>query len=255
MNNESTAIQKFTGNDEQRLALLAEYKAYEHLIQWSAKGRSGKQETINYYPAAWRLYELSLRYPNANFSNEIIHMDPERNFCIVRSRLYLGTDYDTSEKRAEAHKQGFLTELDRVETKAMARAARNWGIGTEFALDFDDTPENEVKPTTVNEESNPPQRQVQTQRPKQVSQLSNESKARLNALYERAMAARMLKASNAKAFLMRCSEILGEAIVKPEQLTKEKLDQVEQCIVAKEKEASESQQDELEAPVEEVVEA
>src|SRR2546429_7481259 len=159
MADESKAIQKFTGNDEQRLALLSEYKSYEHLIQWTAKGRSGKQETINYLPAAWRLYELSLRYPNANFTNEIIHMDPERNFCIVRSRLYLGPDYNTSEKRAEAHKQGFLTELDRVETKAMARAARNWGIGTEFALDFDATPENEVKPTTVNEVPNTPRPQ------------------------------------------------------------------------------------------------
>lgn len=227
MADETKAIQKFTGNDEQRLALLSEYKPSEHLVQWQAKDRSGNRVTINYYPAAWRLYELSLRYPNANFTNEIIHMDPERNFCIVRSRLYLGTDYATSEKRAEAHKQGFLTELDRVETKAMARAARNWGIGTEFALDFDDNPENEVKPTTVNEVPPTPQRQVQTQQPKQVPQVSNESKARLNSLYERAMALRLLKASNGKGFLMLASEVLGEAISQPAQLTKEKLDKVE----------------------------
>jgi hypothetical protein len=65
-------------------------------------------------------------------------MDIEKDFVIVKARLYLGAAYDLSPKKAEAHKQGHLTELDRVETKAKARAARDFGIGTEHALDMDD---------------------------------------------------------------------------------------------------------------------
>jgi hypothetical protein len=48
-----------------------------------------------------------------------------------------------------------LTELDKVETKAKARAARDLGISTELALDMDDTPENEVRGTIVTEERQP----------------------------------------------------------------------------------------------------
>lgn len=149
MANENTAIQKFS-NEDQRLALLAEYSPHEHLVQWTALNkRTNKTEIINYYPAAWRLYELRLRYPTAKFDINIILIDQERNFCIVQAKLYIGSDYETAEIRSIAHKQGMLTELDRVETKAKARAARDLGISTELALDMDDTPENEVAGTVV----------------------------------------------------------------------------------------------------------
>lgn len=128
-------------NDEQRLTALEEYKPQEHLID--IRDRSGNVK--KYLPAAWRLYELQLRYPNANFSSDIVYMDHEKDFVIVRARLYLGTDYNASEKRAEAHKQGRLSGLDKVETAAMARAARNWGIGTEYALDM--SPDDETEAT------------------------------------------------------------------------------------------------------------
>ena len=109
---------------------LEQYNPAEHLVQVSTK-----QGPRQYYPAAWRLYELNLRFPNANFSSEIIHLDPDRDFVIVRARLYLGADYALSDKKAEAMKQGPLSQLDKLETAAKARAARDFGIGTEHALD------------------------------------------------------------------------------------------------------------------------
>ncbi len=114
------------------------------MASWAANDR-GKSRTVNYYPAAWRLYELSLRYPFANFSSEIVHINPEKNFVVVRARLYLGPSYEDSPKKAEAYKQGPLSELDKVETKAKARAARDFGIGTEHALDMDDAEADAVR--------------------------------------------------------------------------------------------------------------
>lgn len=136
----AVATQVFSPEQEaERLRLLSNYHAQDHLARWMAydKQANSKREVV-YYPAAWRLYELNLRYPVANFDCDIVHMDAEKDFCIIRARLYLGTDFATSPKRAVAHKQGKLSELDKVETKAMARAARNFGVGTEHALDMDD---------------------------------------------------------------------------------------------------------------------
>lgn len=112
------------------------YNAKEHLVTITT--RQGKKP---YLPAAWRLYELNLRYPNANFATELVYMDPERDFCIVKARLFLGCDYDLSDKKAEALKQGPLSQLDKVETAAKARAARDFGVSTEFALDFEEAAE------------------------------------------------------------------------------------------------------------------
>ncbi len=120
-------------NEEQRLQALAAYNPTEHLVKIKAKDGSMK----DYYPAAWRLYELSLRYPNANFCSDVLFYDVEKNTCMVKVRLFLGSDYEMSDKKAEAHKTGPFTSLDKVETSAMARAARNFGIGTEYALEFE----------------------------------------------------------------------------------------------------------------------
>ena len=121
-------------NETERLQALEQYFASEHLIK--IKGKDGTLK--DYYPAAYRLYELNLRYPNANFASDVIFFDVEKNICIVKVRLYLGAGYETSDKKAEAHKSGLLTALDKVETAAKARAARDFGISTEFALDMDD---------------------------------------------------------------------------------------------------------------------
>ena len=136
----AVSTQVFSPEQEaERLRLLTNYHAQDHLARWNAYDKqAGKNREVVYYPAAWRLYELNLRYPIANFDCDIVHMDAEKDFCIVRARLYLGTDFAVSPKRAVAHKQGKLSELDKVETKAMARAARNFGVGTEHALDMDD---------------------------------------------------------------------------------------------------------------------
>ena len=64
-------------------------------------------------------------------------MDIERNFVIVKCRLYLGADYEMSHRKTEAMKQGLLSQLDKIETAAKARCARDLGISTELALDID----------------------------------------------------------------------------------------------------------------------
>ncbi len=140
MTEQSTALVVFSKEAEQeRLTLLANYHPHDHLAKWLAFDKNLNRKTeVVYYPAAWRLYELNLRYPLANMESEIVHMNEEKDFVIVRARLYLGPDYQASPKRAQAFKQGKLSELDRVETKAKARAARDFGIGTEHALDMDE---------------------------------------------------------------------------------------------------------------------
>jgi len=157
----NTAIQAYDP-DTQRLALLERYNPHEHILQWTAfNKKTNLSELVNYYPANWRLYELNLKYPTAKFDIDIIHMDVERDFCIVRARLYIGDTYETSPRRAVAHKQGRLTQLDKVETQSKARAARDLGISTELALDADDSPEGQVMGTVVTAESTPaPQHDV-----------------------------------------------------------------------------------------------
>jgi hypothetical protein len=126
------------------------YNAHDHLLTWTAYNKkTGKSEVVQYYPANWRLYELRLRYPSAKFEIDLVLIDQERDFCIVRARLWVGPDYECADVRSVAHKQGPLSDLDRVETKAKARAARDLGISTELALDMDDSPAGEVVGTIV----------------------------------------------------------------------------------------------------------
>src|SRR6266702_116412 len=120
--------------DAQRLQALDAYNPNSHLVQIKAKDGSLK----DYLPAAYRFHELNLRYSNANFSTDLIFYDLEKNFCVVRVRLYLGADYELSDKKAESMKQGLFTALDKVETAAKARCCRDFGIGTEYALEFSD---------------------------------------------------------------------------------------------------------------------
>ena len=109
------------------------YNPHDHLVK--IRSKDGAQK--DYYPAAWRLYELTLRYPNANFSSEIMLLDVERNLVVVKCRLYLGASYEQSDKKTEAMKSGSLSTLDKVETAAKARCARDFGISTELALEWD----------------------------------------------------------------------------------------------------------------------
>ncbi len=119
------------------------YHAHDHLIK--IKTKDGPKD---YYPAAWRLYELHLRYEEANFSSDLLLMDVERDLAVVKCRLYLGPDYQMSHKKTEALKSGPLSQLDQVETAAKAECARDFGCGTEYALVFIDDPERIDAPSS-----------------------------------------------------------------------------------------------------------
>ncbi len=116
------------------------YNAHEHLIQ--IKGRDNQQK--DYLPASWRLYELRLRYPHITIESEIIHMDVEHNFVIIKAIIFDGKTYEESDMRSSSMKQGLLSALDKVETAAKARAARDFGVSTELALDSE--PEDDLDP-------------------------------------------------------------------------------------------------------------
>ncbi len=113
---------------------IESYNPHEHLVQIKSKDGTMK----DYYPANWRLYELRLRYPHITIESEIIHMDVEHNFVIIKASIFDGKTYEESSMRATAMKQGLLSALDKVETAAKARASRDYGIGTELALDMDE---------------------------------------------------------------------------------------------------------------------
>src|SRR2546421_4176910 len=121
-------------NDEQRLQTLETYSPAEHLVQIRAKDGTLK----DYCPANWRLYELRLRHPMITLESEIVHMDVEHNLVVVKAWIFDGKTYAESERRSSAYKQGSLSSLDKIETGAKARAARDFGIGTEYALDMED---------------------------------------------------------------------------------------------------------------------
>jgi len=171
----NTAIQAFDP-ETQRLALLEQYNPHDHILQWTAfNKKTNLSELVNYYPANWRLYELNLKYPTAKFDIDLILIDQERDFCIVRARLYTGNTYETSPRRAVAHKQGKLTQLDKVETQAKARATRDMGISTDLALDMDDT-QGQVVGTIITSEPTPAPQQnvVETdEAPRQLPQPTN----------------------------------------------------------------------------------
>src|SRR6266700_4628783 len=132
-------------NDEQRLQALEQFNPGEHLVQIRAKDGTMK----DYDPANWRLYELRLRHPTITIESEIVHMDVEHNLVILKAWIFDGKTYAESEWRASAYKQGSLASLDKVETGAKARAARDFGMGTEYALDMesDDEHATDGKPT------------------------------------------------------------------------------------------------------------
>lgn len=151
----NTALQAYDP-EAQRLAQLEKYNPHDHILQWMAFNRQKNQsELVNFYPASWRLYELNLKWPTAKFDIDFIHMDYEKDFCIVRARLYIGDTYETSQRRAVSHKQGKISQLDKVETQAKARAARDMGISTELALDMDDSQPGQVVGTVVTAEFTP----------------------------------------------------------------------------------------------------
>lgn len=150
--------------DEQRKAILEAYTPADHLI---TVGTNKDRTPVLYYPAAWRLYELRLRHPNFTLEAEIVHMDTESGLVIVKAIGYDGVDYASSNLKGTALKQGRLNELDKVETKAKSRVARDIGIGTEYALDMDadetDATHSTGNASGTHQRQSQPQPQVQAQ--------------------------------------------------------------------------------------------
>jgi hypothetical protein len=133
-----------SATNQQHALPITPYHAHDHLIK--IKTKDGPKD---YYPAAWRLYELNLRYEEANFSSDLLLMDVERDLAVVKCRLYLGPDYQMSHKKTEALKSGSLSQLDQVETAAKAECARDFGCGTEYALVYIDDPERIDAPSSA----------------------------------------------------------------------------------------------------------
>ena len=206
---------------------MSEQKSYnprEHLVKIRSKDGVMK----DYYPAAWRLYELSLRYPNANFSSEIMLLDVDRNLVVVKCRLYLGASYEQSEKKTEAMKSGSLSTLDKVETAAKARCARDFGISTELALETDLDGEAEL----IEEGQLPPPPGARNGH-NQGHQVDEAIKGRLNALYPRAVKVKLCGASG-QALLTSIGKLVGVSPLTMDQLTMAHLDILEKAILARE---------------------
>lgn len=222
------------------------YSPSEHLVKIKSKDGTMK----DYYPASWRLFELSLRYPNANFSSDLVHVNEERDFVIVKARLYLGASYETSDKKAEAFKQGKLSMLDKVETAAKARAARDFGIGTEHALDFEDaTIEGGIVDSPVMRhnanlngnvsQSNSSQKSLRIEAGKEsatsAGQVNDKSgqhfdKARLQALYHAGKNAGLLNGEGWTALFEWASSTLKREVNRPSELTIEEIVQLETIV-------------------------
>lgn len=217
---------------EQPNASAKSYNPRDHLVQIRTK-----EGLKDYYPAAWRLYELNMRYPNANFRSEIIHMDVERNFVIVKCTLYLGNgDPDLASRKTEALKQGLLSQLDKVETAAKARCARDLGISTELALDFEDGEDHDGSMIQVKDAAPPtPVRAVEpsvggidTPTPLDITVI----KERMNSLYTFAKKLGMCKTD--QEFIKYLCKYLGFTSFEMETLTSQHLDSVERDLKARE---------------------
>ena len=144
------------------------YDAHDHLIK--IKTKDGPKD---YYPASWRLYELHLRYEEANFSSDLLLMDVERDLAVVKCRLYLGPDYQMSHKKTEVLKSGPLSRLDQVESAAKAECARDFGCGTEYSLAYIDDPECIDAPSSADLLTAHPAEQS----PEQLAQTNNDGYA------------------------------------------------------------------------------
>jgi hypothetical protein len=206
---------------------MSEQKTYnprEHLVKIRSKDGAMK----DYYPAAWRLYELTLRYPNANFSSEIMLLDVDRNLVVVKCRLYLGASYEQSEKKTEALKSGTLSTLDKVETAAKARCARDFGISTELALETDLDSEVDL----ADEAQLLPPSGARNGH-SQNHQVDEAVKARLNALYPRAVKVKLCGASG-QSLLTSIGKLAGVSLLTMEQLNMSHLDILEKTILARE---------------------
>ena len=83
------------------------YNPHDHLIK--IKTKEGLKD---YYPANWRIYEFRLRYPQGILNAEIVHLDIERNFVIVKATAQ---GDESGNGRGSGFKSGMLSMVDKVE--------------------------------------------------------------------------------------------------------------------------------------------
>jgi hypothetical protein len=211
--------------DQQYALPATPYHAHNHLIK--IKTKDGPKD---YYPAAWRLYELHLRYEEANFSSDILLMDVERDLAVVKCRLYLGPDYQMSHKKTEALKSGPLSQLDQVETAAKAECARDFGCGTEYALVFIDDHELMDVPSSPDPLTTHPVEQS----PERLAQTNNNGCAPVHTVdavqAAFAAASHLPPAHLAEQWAVLKANVLGTAIA-DQDLSDEQLDRLYQAVV------------------------
>jgi hypothetical protein len=148
------AAEVFTDEADRRQFIADAYRAKEVQYIMAERGVDWHQANLIFDGLL-----KEVRYPNANFSSDIMLLDVEHNLVVVKCRLYLGASYEASDKKTEAMKSGPLSTLDKVETAAKARCARDFGISTELALDISEVEEAEDTPTV------PPQRSIARKHP------------------------------------------------------------------------------------------
>lgn len=111
------------------------YRPYMHLVTWQATDRKGNAYTAIHLPYQYRLLELSQKFPTANFETEVIHVNDEKDFILLKVRLFIGVDYETSARKTQSTKQGKLSQADKVERAGKNDCMASWGIGTLSAIE------------------------------------------------------------------------------------------------------------------------
>ena len=125
-------------------------------------------------------------------------------------------------------------------TDALKRALRHYGDQFGLCLYNEDDYVNAGDGTLVQVKEVKPGQKPQPKRvidvPPQQKQIEQSAqdllKARLNGLFNRAKALGLLSSPSANAFLAFASEVIGTAITSPDQLSQEKLDEIEKAIAA-----------------------
>lgn len=183
------------------------YSPHEHLKTWQATNKkTGQKETVQHYPTEWRLYELVKDHPDINFVSEILHLNQENNFVVVQVSAFVGPDYITSPIKKQSISQGFLSEIDKVESKAQSRCARLLGYGTAHAL---------------------------ASAPKKP-EIDPSLKDKINLLFDKAISLELAEKGHKSDFIRLIAETVDETIASPEDITIEHLELFESFMASKE---------------------
>lgn len=107
-----------------------DYTPQEHLIV--LKTPDGPKE---YYPFNWRLHEFRLRYPGGVLDAQIIQVDLERDFVIVKATA---SEDGLDNCKGVGLQTGSLVLLHQVTNHAKVQALADLGIGCPWPVIFED---------------------------------------------------------------------------------------------------------------------